>query len=145
MSKKNSDKKNVKIAFASDDSSEAVTAVHAYLEENFELIKPTDSTDWPEMSKTVAEVVASGEVRFGVLMCWTGTGTAIVANKTAGVRAAQASDPWIAEYARRWNDANILTLSLRRTAADVAVECVKTFLSIEKPDVEELDNIAKIE
>lgn len=96
------------------------------------------------MSKAVAESVASGAADFGVLMCWTGTGTAIAANKVAGVRAAQASDPWIAENARRWNDANVLTLSLKRTAPDVAVECVNAFLDVESPDADEMENIAKI-
>jgi ribose 5-phosphate isomerase B len=61
-------------------------------------------------------------------MCWTGTGTAIAANKVAGVRAAQAWEPWIARNARRWNDANVLALSSRRLAPDVAVECVQAFL-----------------
>lgn len=134
-----------RVAFASDDSSEAVTAVLSYLDENCEVIKPTDSDSWPEMSTSVADTVASGDADFGILMCWTGTGTAIAANKVVGVRAAQASDPWIAENARRWNDANVLTLSLRRTAADIAVECVSAFLSIDTPDAEELENIAKLD
>jgi ribose 5-phosphate isomerase B len=74
-------------------------------------------------------------------MCWTGTGTAIAANKVRGVRAAQASEPWIATNARRWNDANVLALSLKRLAPDVAVECVAAFLDTE-PDPAEADNIA---
>ena len=77
-------------------------------------------------------------------MCWTGTGTAIAANKVPGVRAAQAWDPWIAESARRWNDANVLALSLKRTAPDVAVECVKAFLAVRGPDEDEHDAIARI-
>lgn len=88
-------------------------------------------SDWLEIlvDSWVAEAVAAGDADFGVLMCWTGTGTAIAANKVAGVRAAQAGDPWIAANARRWNDANVLTLSLKRTAPEVAGECVNTFLT----------------
>ena len=66
----------------------------------------------------LGELVASGAADLGVLMCWTGTGTAIAANKVHGVRAAQASDPWIARGARLWNDANVLTLSLKRLTPD---------------------------
>jgi ribose 5-phosphate isomerase B len=77
-------------------------------------------------------------------MCWTGTGTAIAANKVAGVRAAQAWEPWIAENARRWNDANVLTLSLKRTAPDVAVECVMAFLAVSASDPDERATIAEI-
>lgn len=135
----------MRIAFASDDSGESVEAVLSYLDENCELIKLTNSNSWPEMSTAVAEAVASGDADYGILMCWTGSGTAIAANKVKGIRAAQASDPWIAENARRWNDANVLTLSSRRTEASVAVECVKAFLSISAPDTDELENIAKLD
>lgn len=134
----------MRVAFAADDSNECVEAVIAALEERAELIRPATSDRWPEMSREVADVVASGEADFGVLMCWTGTGTAIAANKVHGVRAAQAFDPWIAKNARRWNDANVLTLSLKRTAPDVAVECVKAFLDVDAPDPEEEYNIAEI-
>lgn len=134
----------MRVAFAADDSNECVEAVIAALEERAELIRPATSDRWPEMSREVADVVASSEADFGVLMCWTGTGTAIAANKVHGVRAAQAFDPWIAKNARRWNDANVLTLSLKRTAPDVAVECVKAFLDVDAPDPEEEYNIAEI-
>jgi ribose 5-phosphate isomerase B len=134
----------MKVAFAADDSNECVSAVLEALRRRAELIEPDATKQWPEMSQAVAEAVASGEVDFGVLMCWTGTGTAIAANKVPGVRAAQAHEPWIAENARRWNDANVLTLSLKRTAPEVAVDCVNAFLDVEDPDPDELDNIAKL-
>ena len=89
------------------------------------------------MARAVGELVASGEADLGVLMCWTGTGTAIAANKVRGVRAAQASDPWIARGARLWNDANVLTLSLKRLPAALAVECVDAFLDTTNPDPDE--------
>ncbi len=135
----------MKVAFAADDSNECVTAVRAALAVRAEVVEPDSAPHWPEMSQAVAEAVAAGDADFGVLMCWTGTGTAIAANKVGGVRAAQASDPWIAENARRWNDANVLTLSLKRTAPDVAVDCVNAFLDVEAPDDDERANIAKLD
>jgi ribose 5-phosphate isomerase B len=132
------------VAFGTDDRNECVTAVLEYLRSvaDVELVEAGDS--WPEFSRAVGERVASGGADVGVLMCWTGTGTAIAANKVVGVRAAQAWDPWIAESARRWNDANVLALSLKRTAPDVAVECVKAFLAVDGSDPDERDTIALI-
>ena len=135
----------MKVTFAADDHNECVAAVLAALEHRAEVIRPAHSGHWPDMSRTVARTVADGGADFGVLMCWTGTGTAIAANKVVGVRAAQASEPWIAENARRWNDANVLTLSLKRTAPDVAVECVNAFLDVVEPDADEADNIAALD
>ena len=134
----------MRVAFATDDSSASVDAVLAALEARAEVVDLTEDGSWPEMSRRVAEEVAAGEADYGVLMCWTGTGTAIAANKVRGVRAAQAWEPWIAENARRWNDANVMTLSLKRTAPDVAVECVNAFLDVAEPDAEEEASIAKL-
>lgn len=134
----------MRVAFAAYDTNECVEAVRDALNTLADVIEPKSEGSWPEMSQSVARSVASGEADYGVLMCWTGTGTAIAANKVPGIRAAQASDPWIAENARRWNDANVLTLSLKRTAPDVAVECVNVFLSVEAPDPDEADNITEL-
>jgi ribose 5-phosphate isomerase B len=134
----------MRVAFAADDTNEATEAVLEALRRRADVAQVGAGESWPEMSDAVARAVADGEADFGVLMCWTGTGTAIAANKVPGVRAAQASDPWIAENARRWNDANVLTMSLKRTAPDVAVECLNVFLDVEAPDDDELENIAKL-
>ncbi|MBL7495550.1 RpiB/LacA/LacB family sugar-phosphate isomerase [Frankia sp. CNm7] len=131
------------VIFGADDTNECVTAVREYLQANFET-SVVDTTSWPELSETVGRGVASGEYRFGVLMCWTGTGTAMAANKVPGVRAAQAWEPWIATNARLWNDANVLTLSLKRTAPDVAVDCLKAFFAVDAPDPEEALQIDKL-
>jgi ribose 5-phosphate isomerase B len=135
----------VKVAFGTDDHNECVAAVLEYLRSvaDVEVVEASDT--WPEFSRIVGEKVARGEVDVGVLMCWTGTGTAMAANKVKGVRAAQAWDPWIAESARRWNDANVLALSLKRTAPDVAVECVKAFLAVRECDPDERATIALIQ
>jgi ribose 5-phosphate isomerase B len=80
-----------------------------------------------------------------VVMCWTGTGTAIAANKVPGVRAALAWEPWIAKGARLWNDANVLAMSLKRLAPDVAVEVLHAFLAEPAPDPDEAKNIAGLD
>lgn len=133
----------MRVAFAADDSNECVEAVLRALKSRAEVIE-LGPPSWPEMSEAVAREVTDGRADFGVLMCWTGTGTAIAANKVPGIRAAQAAEPWIAENARRWNDANVLTLSLKRTAPDVAVECVNIFLDVEAPDADEVESISKL-
>jgi ribose 5-phosphate isomerase B len=134
----------VRIAFGSDDSNECVEAVRSLLAAEHELTV-LSSDSWPGFSRLVAEAVAAGEADFGVLMCWTGTGTAIAANKVPGIRAATVADAWTATGARLWNDANVLALSLKRLAPDVAVECVRAFLAEPAPDPGELANIAAIE
>lgn len=99
---------------------------------------------WPDVARRVGEGVAAGEADFGVLACWTGTGTSIMANKVPGVRAALCWEPWIAEGARRWNDANVLVLSLQRTEPEVARAIVDAWLSVEAPDADEAEHIAEI-
>ena len=133
---------NLRIAFGADDTNATVAAVCARLAERAEVIPVPDDLAWPSMARRVGELVADGTVDLGVLMCWTGTGTAIAANKVHGVRAAQASDPWIARGARLWNDANVLTLSLKRLAPDDAVACVDAFLDTTQPDPDEANAIA---
>lgn len=71
--------------------------------------------DWAWASEAAARAVADGEADQGIVCCWTGTGASIAANKVAGIRAALCTDAATAEGARRWNDANVLALSLRLT------------------------------
>ena len=73
--------------------------------------------EWAEVGRRVGESVATGATETGVLFCWTGTGASIAANKVRGVRAALCADAETAAGARRWNDANVLALSLRTTSA----------------------------
>ena len=132
----------LRIAFGADDTNPTVDAVRSRLAERGQLVPVPDDLAWPSMARRVGELVAGGTVDLGVLMCWTGTGTAIAANKVHGVRAAQASDPWIARGARLWNDANVLTLSLKRLAPADAVACVDAFLDTTEPDPDEANAIA---
>jgi ribose 5-phosphate isomerase B len=135
----------MRIAYAADDENETTRAVVAYLaDQGHEVVTVGGSEPWPDLGAAVGRAVAGGDADLGVVMCWTGTGTAIAANKVPGVRAALAWDPWIAKGARLWNDANVLALSLKRLAPDVAVEVARAFLDTTGPDPDEADNIARL-
>jgi ribose 5-phosphate isomerase B len=88
-----------------------------------------DSVDYPQYAAPAAKLVADGEADKGVLVCGSGNGVAIVANKVSGVRAVNAHDQDEAEMARRHNDANVVTLSGARLTTDAADAIVATFLS----------------
>jgi ribose 5-phosphate isomerase B len=134
----------MRIAYAADDENETTRAVVAHLGERGEVVHVPTSGAWPDIGAAVGRAVVDGTADLGVVMCWTGTGTAIAANKVPGVRAALAWEPWIAKGARLWNDANVLALSLKRLAPDVAVEVVTAFLETPEPDESEAENIARI-
>lgn len=84
---------------------------------------------WARVALDVAGAVARGEADQGVVCCWTGTGVTIAANKVAGVRCALCGDAPTAAGARRWNDANVLALSLRTLSEPVAGEIVGAWLA----------------
>lgn len=135
----------MRIAFAADDENETTRAVVEDLSAaGHEVLAVSPSDRWPELGQAVGQAVATGAADYGVVMCWTGTGTAIAANKVPGVRAALAWDPWIAKGSRLWNDANVLAMSLKRLAPDVAVEVLRAFLETPGPDPEEAANIARL-
>jgi ribose 5-phosphate isomerase B len=135
----------MRIAYAADDENETTRAVIEHLvAAGHEVVAVTTSDKWPDLGEAVGRAVVAGDVDYGVVMCWTGTGTAIAANKVPGVRAALAWEPWIARGARLWNDANVLALSLKRLAPPVAVEVVQAFLDTSEPDADEAENIARL-
>jgi ribose 5-phosphate isomerase B len=128
----------VRVAFEADDENATTAAVLARLAEaGHEVLRPAASRDWPEVGASVGRAVAGGAADLGVVMCWTGTGVSIAANKVPGARAALAWEPWVATGARRWNDANVLAMSLARLAPAVAVEVLDAFLAVPGPDPEE--------
>ena len=88
-----------------------------------------ESTDYPLFAEPAARLVADGEAERGVLVCGSGVGVSIVANKVDGVRAVNAHDAEEASMARRHNDVNVLTLSGRRLATEEADAIVESFLS----------------
>lgn len=86
------------------------------------------SVDYPDFASEVARAVASGSVERGILMCGTGIGMSITANKIHGVRAALCHDHYTARLSREHNDSNVLCFGGRTTGPGVADEMVKTFL-----------------
>jgi len=80
-------------------------------------LAPGERSDWAWASERAARDVAEGRAQQAIVCCWTGTGASIAANKVAGIRAALCADAETAAGARRWNDANVLALSLRTTSA----------------------------
>jgi len=88
-----------------------------------------DSTDYPDYAHHVANEVASGKAEFGILVCGTGIGMSIVANKHDGIRAGNVESIDGAKMARAHNNANILAIGARLTPWDRAQEIVKTFLA----------------
>lgn len=88
-----------------------------------------ESCDYPVYGKAVANAVASGECEKGILICGTGIGISISANKVKGIRAALCGDCFSAQATREHNDANILALGARVTGAGLALKIVDTFLN----------------
>jgi ribose 5-phosphate isomerase B len=99
--------------------------------------------DWAWASEAAARDVAEGRAEQAIVCCWTGTGASIAANKVSGVRAALCGDAATASGARRWNDANVLALSLRSTSAAELGEILDAWLEGEPSDAE--DDRANIE
>ena len=98
--------------------------------------------DWAWASEAAARDVADGAADQGIVCCWTGTGASIAANKVPGVRAALCADSQTAAGARRWNDANVLALSLRGTSEAVLSEILDAWFEGEPSD--ESDDVANI-
>ena len=90
-----------------------------------------DSVDYPDFGRAAAERVASGGAELGILVCGTGIGMSMTANKVPGIRAAVAHDAFTARMAREHNDANVLTLGGRVVDDAKAVEIVREFLGVQ--------------
>jgi ribose 5-phosphate isomerase B len=134
----------VRIAFGTDEST-VLTAelIESLAERGHEVVVLAEGDPWPAVGRLVGEAVASGDVERGIVCCYTGTGVSMAANKVAGVRAALCVDAETARGARRWNDANVLALSLRLTSTTVADEIVEAFLTTDS-DESERANIASL-
>jgi ribose 5-phosphate isomerase B len=134
----------VRIVVGADDEGAVADAAIEELRSHGHDVEVLDRDQWPDVAARVARAVAAGDADQGLLFCWTGTGTSMAANKVPGVRAALAWEPWIAEGARKWNDANVLVMSLKRTDPETARAIVDAWLSVEGPDPDEAANIAKL-
>ncbi|MGD0856201.1 MAG: ribose 5-phosphate isomerase B [Dehalococcoidia bacterium] len=107
-----------------------------------------DSVDYPDYASAVAESVASGQSDYGVLICATGIGMSITANKYKGIRAALCCGPELAIRARRHNDANVLCLGADFISTEEALQAVSNFISTEFEGgrhQRRLDKISKLE
>jgi len=99
---------------------------------------------WADCGRGVGEAVATGEADQGVVFCWTGTGVSLAANKVHGARAALCTDAEQARGARKYNDANVLAMSLRLTTEQLAREILDAWFDQTELDPEELEDIEKV-
>ena len=105
-----------------------------------------ERTDWAWAAESAARDVADGRAEQAVVCCWTGTGASISANKVPGIRAALCADAQTAAGARRWNDANVLALSLRVTSDAVLAEILDAwFDATASPDESDRANVAHLD
>ncbi len=108
-------------------------------------LNPGDDPQWAACSEAAAREVAAGNADQAVVCCWTGTGASIAANKVPGVRAALCTDAYTADGARRWNDANVLALSLRLTSEPLLKEILDAWFAAEaSADAEDRENVARV-
>jgi ribose 5-phosphate isomerase B len=105
-------------------------------------LSPDERDDWAWASEAAARDVAEGRADQAVVCCWTGTGASIAANKVAGIRAALCGDAETARGARKWNDANVLALSLRTTSEPLLGEILDGWFETEPSD--DADDLANV-
>lgn len=110
---------------------------------------PGESADWPDVTLEAVERVRDGTVDEAIVMCWTGTGCSIAANKVPGIRAALCQDAETARGARIWNHANVLALSLRATPSAVLKEILDRWFDTPYSDdewnVKQIDRIQRLD
>ena len=108
-------------------------------------LSDAERDDWAWASEAAARDVAEGRAEQAIVCCWTGTGASIAANKVPGVRAALCADAQTAAGARRWNDANVLALSLRATSEAELGEILDAWFEAEpSADADDRANVAHL-
>lgn len=134
----------MRFAFASDEATDLADTVVRHLRDAGHDVEVLAlPAPWPDVGTMVGEAVSSGRADMGVVCCWTGTGVSIAANKVNGVRAALCVDAETARGARKWNDANVLALSIRLTSDPLACEILDAFAT-SRADPGEAAEIAKL-
>ena len=103
-----------------------------------------ERVDYPDFAEAVAKSVASGEAEFGLLVCGSGIGVCMVANKISGIRAATIHDVTSAHLSREHNDANIICMGERLIGPEVAKEALDVFLASEFQEGRHLNRVKKI-
>jgi ribose 5-phosphate isomerase B len=144
----------VRIAVAADELTGVAEAVVAELRRRGHepllhgALNEAERDDWAWASEAAARDVAEGRADQGVVACWTGTGASIAANKVPGIRAALCGDAETASGARKWNDANVLALSLRSTSEALLGEILDAWFggapsgqADDRANVEHIDEI----
>jgi RpiB/LacA/LacB family sugar-phosphate isomerase len=142
----------MRIAVSTDMRKGVADALIARLEElghevqEFGAYDELSRADWAWGSEAAARAVADGRADQGVVCCWTGTGASIAANKVPGVRAALCGDAETATGARRWNDANVLALSLRLVSEPALGEILEAWFAAEpSDDPDDAANVAHVD
>jgi len=125
----------MKIAIGSDHGGYALKEIlyQTLLDEDWQVTDfgthNEESCDYPETAQKVAEAVASGKYQRGILLCGTGIGVSIAANKVPGIRCAHVAEPVSARLARQHNDSNVLALGGRILGAELALDIARTWLN----------------
>jgi ribose 5-phosphate isomerase B len=142
----------MRIAVAADEDTGVAGAVVAQLRARGHepvlhgALAEGERDDWAWASEAAARDVADGRADQAVVCCWTGTGASIAANKVHGIRAALCGDAETAAGARRWNDANVLALSLRATSEAVLGEILDAwFAARPSPDDDDRANVVHLD
>jgi len=112
--------------------------------EDFGTFEPT-SVDYPDYAQRVAQAVLAGKHRFGILLCGTGVGISIAANRHAGIRAVVCSEPYSAAMARRHNDANVLCMGARVVGPGLGRDILEAFLAMDFEGGRHQRRVEKIE
>ena len=107
-------------------------------------VHTTERVDYPDQAMLVAEAVSRGRHRFGILVCGTGLGMAITANKVAGIRAVVCHDTFSARMAREHNDSNVLAVGERVVGVGLALDVVAAFLGADFLGERHAERVAKI-
>src|SRR4051795_1972416 len=144
----------MKISVAADEKAGVASAVVEELRRRGHepvvhgALTDAERDDWAWASEAAARDVADGRAEQGIVCCWTGTGASIAANKVHGVRAALCGDAETARGARKWNDANVLALSLRSTSEPLLEEILDAWFegapSAESGDVANIRHVDEI-
>jgi ribose 5-phosphate isomerase B len=142
----------VRIAVAADERTGVADAVAAALAERGHdvvaahgALADGERDDWAWCAEAAARDVVDGRAEQAVVCCWTGTGASIAANKVPGIRAALCGDAATADGARRWNDANVLALSLRTTSPATLAEILDAwFAAAPSGDADDAANVAHL-
>ena len=142
----------MRISVAADENTGVAGAVVAQLRDRGHepilhgALAAGERDDWAWASEAAARDVAEGRADQAVVACWTGTGASIAANKVPGIRAALCGDAETAAGARKWNDANVLALSLRTTSEAVLAEILDAWFSADpSPDADDRANVEHLD